>query len=286
MTWVQTPPELLSSAGGFLRAWRGARSGHGWPTSIRRRALRSLHPRRTRSACFTSRRSVTHRSIWPEEMLHLEGITEVQYIPHGTRYIPGRAGGVQGRHVDVERRRADSAHGRQPADRRAGRGSRRLLRSVRQRARARDPRLARKDRRDQVLRERRSHPAVEHAGLRGHRPARRSTGSPEPPPCRRDGPFASGKADAFVGFAQEPVELRARKIGHVIVNTTTTGPGRSTTAAWWLRTASSRTQPSGDQARAARDPQGRRHLRRQPRAGRPLPVREALRAALSRSAWR
>jgi NitT/TauT family transport system substrate-binding protein len=31
--------------------------------------------------------------------------------------------------------------------------------------------------------------------------------------------FASGKADAFIGFAQQPIEMRARKIGHVIVNT-------------------------------------------------------------------
>jgi NitT/TauT family transport system substrate-binding protein len=36
--------------------------------------------------------------------------------------------------------------------------------------------------------------------------------------------YSSGKADAFVGFAQQPVELRARKIGHVIVNTTTDRP--------------------------------------------------------------
>lgn len=31
--------------------------------------------------------------------------------------------------------------------------------------------------------------------------------------------FADGKADAFMGFAPQPQELRARKIGHVIVNT-------------------------------------------------------------------
>lgn len=31
--------------------------------------------------------------------------------------------------------------------------------------------------------------------------------------------FASGKADAFMGFAQEPAELRARNIGRVILNT-------------------------------------------------------------------
>jgi NitT/TauT family transport system substrate-binding protein len=31
--------------------------------------------------------------------------------------------------------------------------------------------------------------------------------------------FAEGKADAFMGFAPQPEELRARKLGHVIVNT-------------------------------------------------------------------
>lgn len=31
--------------------------------------------------------------------------------------------------------------------------------------------------------------------------------------------FATGKTDAYMGFAPEPHELRARKIGHVIVNT-------------------------------------------------------------------
>jgi ABC-type nitrate/sulfonate/bicarbonate transport system substrate-binding protein len=32
--------------------------------------------------------------------------------------------------------------------------------------------------------------------------------------------FSDGKADAFLGFAPQPKELRARKVGHVIVNTT------------------------------------------------------------------
>ena len=31
--------------------------------------------------------------------------------------------------------------------------------------------------------------------------------------------FVEGKADAFVGYAQEPAELRAKKVGHVIVDT-------------------------------------------------------------------
>jgi NitT/TauT family transport system substrate-binding protein len=36
--------------------------------------------------------------------------------------------------------------------------------------------------------------------------------------------FADGKIDAFMGFAPEPQELRARRIGHVILNTLTDRP--------------------------------------------------------------
>jgi len=36
--------------------------------------------------------------------------------------------------------------------------------------------------------------------------------------------FVEGKADAFLGFPPQPQELRARKIGHVIVNTTLDRP--------------------------------------------------------------
>jgi NitT/TauT family transport system substrate-binding protein len=36
--------------------------------------------------------------------------------------------------------------------------------------------------------------------------------------------FATGKVDAFLGFPPEPQELRARKIGHVILNTTMDQP--------------------------------------------------------------
>jgi NitT/TauT family transport system substrate-binding protein len=36
--------------------------------------------------------------------------------------------------------------------------------------------------------------------------------------------FAEGKVDAYLGFPPEPQELRARKIGHVILNTTTDKP--------------------------------------------------------------
>jgi NitT/TauT family transport system substrate-binding protein len=36
--------------------------------------------------------------------------------------------------------------------------------------------------------------------------------------------FARGEIDAFMGFPPEPQELRAKKIGHVVVNTTTDKP--------------------------------------------------------------
>jgi NitT/TauT family transport system substrate-binding protein len=36
--------------------------------------------------------------------------------------------------------------------------------------------------------------------------------------------FAEGKVDAFLGFPPEPQELRARKVGHVVVNTATDRP--------------------------------------------------------------
>jgi NitT/TauT family transport system substrate-binding protein len=36
--------------------------------------------------------------------------------------------------------------------------------------------------------------------------------------------FADGKIDAFLGFPPEPQELRARKIGHVVVNSTVDRP--------------------------------------------------------------
>ena len=36
--------------------------------------------------------------------------------------------------------------------------------------------------------------------------------------------FAEGKIDAFLGFPPEPQELRARKIGHVVVNSAVDRP--------------------------------------------------------------
>jgi NitT/TauT family transport system substrate-binding protein len=44
------------------------------------------------------------------------------------------------------------------------------------------------------------------------------------PTVRPAGLFEAGKVDAFLGFPPEPQELRARKIGHVILDTTTDKP--------------------------------------------------------------
>ena len=43
--------------------------------------------------------------------------------------------------------------------------------------------------------------------------------------------FAQGKIDAFLGFPPEPQELRARGIGHVLVEAPSIAPGRSISAA-------------------------------------------------------
>ena len=55
--------------------------------------------------------------------------------------------------------------------------------------------------------------------------------TPEPPPSGATSPadgamrlFTDGKVDAFLGFPPDPQELRARKIGHVVVNSAVDRP--------------------------------------------------------------
>ena len=80
--------------------------------------------------------------------------------------------------------------------------------------------------------------------------------------------FAQGKIDAFLGFPPEPQELRARNIGHVLVNSALDRPWSQyfccmlSANAAFVREAS-----GGDQACAARDPQGRGPLRQRAGAG-------------------
>ena len=81
--------------------------------------------------------------------------------------------------------------------------------------------------------------------------------------------FAEGKVDAFLGFPPEPQELRARKIGRVILNTTTDKPWSQYFCCMicgkrGVRPRSSRRY----QARPASHAQSQRHLRRRAGAGR------------------
>ncbi len=71
----------------------------------------------------------------------------------------------------------------------------------------------------QYCRGRGSCPAVEHAGVRRHEPAADVKWIVGEDVRDAMDLFVDGKADAFLGFAQQPPELRAKKIGHVIVNT-------------------------------------------------------------------
>jgi len=45
--------------------------------------------------------------------------------------------------------------------------------------------------------------------------------------------FIEGKVDGFLGFPPQPQELRARHVGHVILDTTLDRPWSSISAACW-----------------------------------------------------
>ena len=121
----------------------------------------------------------------------------------------------------------------------------------------------------------------DHGGACRARPAARtSIGSTQSARQRHGAVRRKGKIDAFLGFPPEPQELRARKIGRVIVNTAI---GQAMVAVFLLhavRQQGVRPRSSGrDQALAARHPQGRRHLRRRAGAGRAAAGRWRVRGA-------
>ena len=159
-----------------------------------------------------------------EEMLHLEGITEVEYVSHGTRYIPdalasskadmsmwnamefipymdankpvvvlaGIHGGCFEVFANEHVRSIRDLKGRTVAITYFGGGDHILLSSM-----------------------------LAYVGMDPKEvnwmPGTTSL-------LDAMDAYTRGKADAFVGFAQQPVELRAKKIGRVIVNTTTDRP--------------------------------------------------------------
>ena len=81
--------------------------------------------------------------------------------------------------------------------------------------------------------------------------------------------FAEGKVDAFLGFPPEPQELRARKIGRVILNTATDKPWSQYFCCMLFGNREFvRDHPVATKRVPARHPQGHRHLRRRAGAGR------------------
>ena len=160
-----------------------------------------------------------------DELLRAEGFTDVRYVESegGIALLDKIARGE----VDFTQMYAAilvGASGCRPAAHGGGRRPSRLLRAVRARA---DP----------------SHQRLE--GQEGRRsPARPISGTSSSPSWRRRSGsiltrtstgsrirrptpmqlFVDGKIDAFLGFPPEPQELRARKIGHVLVNSAVDRP--------------------------------------------------------------
>ena len=80
--------------------------------------------------------------------------------------------------------------------------------------------------------------------------------------------FAAGKVDAFLGFPPEPQELRARKIGRVILSTATDQPWSQYFCCMVFGNREFvRAHPVATKRYPAGHPQGRRHLRRRAGAG-------------------
>ena len=93
--------------------------------------------------------------------------------------------------------------------------------------------------------------------------------------------FVEGKADAFIGFPPHPQELRRKKIGHVILDTSQDRPwSQYFCCMLGANRDFAHKIPGRDQAGAARLPESGRHLRRGARAGCPLHGGQGLRAAL------
>ena len=88
------------------------------------------------------------------------------------------------------------------------------------------------------------------------------------PPAEAKRLLAEGKVDAFLGFPPDPQELRARKIGHVVVNSATDRPWSQYFCCMVVANREFVAQASGrDQARPARHPEGGRGVRPGPGSG-------------------
>jgi NitT/TauT family transport system substrate-binding protein len=169
--------------------------------------------------------AVCHAPMYlAEELLHLEGITEVEYVPFGMRYIPD---GIAASKVDIGMWNAGELiphlDANKPLVLLAGihggcfevfaNDRVRTIRDLRGKSVA----IMYYGGGDHIL----LSSMLAYVGI-DPREVNWLPGTTSLLDAMEV--FASGKADAFVGFAQQPLEMRARKIGHVIVNTTTDRP--------------------------------------------------------------
>ena len=96
--------------------------------------------------------------------------------------------------------------------------------------------------------------------------------------------LAEGKVDAYIGFPPEPQELRAQKIGRVLVSTTLDRPWSEYFCCFVAARQGLRPEASGgDQASPARDCQSGRRVRARTRARRSVPCGPRLHAGLRRA---
>ncbi len=83
--------------------------------------------------------------------------------------------------------------------------------------------------------------------------------------------LAAGEIDAFMAFPPEPQELRAKKVGRVIVNTTLDRPWSQYFCCTVVANREFVRPSDGHEARVASDPEGQPGLQPRTRASRPAP---------------
>ena len=97
---------------------------------------------------------------------------------------------------------------------------------------------------------------------------------------RVDAPVCRGEGRCILRFPTQPQELRAKKIGQVIVNTATTGHGLNTSAACSRATESSSANIRSPRRTRCVPPQGCGHLCERPESRCPVHGEEGLRERL------
>ena len=212
---------------------------------VARRAARPRPSRRRKppaSGSMKIRGICVGPAYMAEELLRVEGFTDVQYVADDVRDrrsgVPSRAasstsaGFVGPLLVRIDARDADRHAGRRPrrsASSCSAPSASDAIRDLRGKTSA-----FRGSARPASV------PVAAWRPMSGSTRARTSTGSSS---LRSEGERScspTGKVDAFLGFPPEPQELRAKEIGHVDRQQRAwTSRGRSTSAAWWSATASS-----------------------------------------------